>query len=93
LGGELAGRLVSVNIGLPRDITWRGKTVHTGIWKSPVPGRLVVRKLNIDGDDQGDLSGHGGVNRAVMVYQLDSYRYWERELTALIFRTANLGKT
>ena len=76
----MAARLVSVNVGLPRDITWRGKTVHTGIWKSPVPGRLIVRKLNIEGDGQGDLAGHGGVNRAVMVYQLDSYQYWEREL-------------
>jgi MOSC domain-containing protein YiiM len=53
----MAERLVSVNIGLPRDINWRGKTVHTGIWKSPVPGRLIVRKLNIDGDGQGDLGG------------------------------------
>src|SRR5580704_8837690 len=62
-GGELAARLVSINIGLPRDISWRGKTVHTGIWKSPVLGRVTVRKLNIDGDGQGDLGGHGGVNR------------------------------
>jgi ferredoxin-NADP reductase/MOSC domain-containing protein YiiM/ferredoxin len=77
----MATRLVSVNIGLPRDINWRGKTVHTGIWKRPVPGRVIVRKLNIDGDGQGDLGGHGGVNRAVMVYQLESYRYWERELS------------
>ena len=74
----MATRLVSVNIGLPRDINWRGKTVHTGICKSPVPGHVIVRKLNIDGDGQGDLGGHGGVNRAVMVYQLDSYQYWER---------------
>ena len=76
----MTARLVSVNVGLPRDITWRGKTVHTGIWKSPVPGRVMVRRLNIDGDGQGDLGGHGGPNRAVMVYQVDSYRYWEREL-------------
>jgi ferredoxin-NADP reductase/MOSC domain-containing protein YiiM/ferredoxin len=76
----LVPRLVSVNVGLPRDITWRGKTVHTGIWKNPTPGRVMVRRLNIDGDGQGDLGGHGGVNRAVMVYQTDSYRYWEREL-------------
>jgi ferredoxin-NADP reductase/MOSC domain-containing protein YiiM/ferredoxin len=77
----LAPRLLSVNVGLPRDITWRGKTVHTGIWKNPTPGRVMVRRLNIDGDGQGDLGGHGGVNRAVMVYQTDSYRYWERELS------------
>jgi ferredoxin-NADP reductase/MOSC domain-containing protein YiiM/ferredoxin len=92
LGGELAARLVSVSIGLPRDITWRGKTVHTGIWKSPVPGRLMVRKLNIDGDGQGDLGGHGGVNRAVMVYQLDSYRYWERLLSRTDFSYGQFGE-
>jgi ferredoxin-NADP reductase/MOSC domain-containing protein YiiM len=79
-GGALTARLVTVNVGLPRDITWRGKTVHTGIWKSTIPGRVMVRRLNIDGDGQGDLGGHGGLNRAVMVYQVDSYRYWEREL-------------
>lgn len=76
----MPARLVSVNVGLPRDITWRGKTVHTGIWKNPTPARVMVRRLNIDGDGQGDLGGHGGVNRPVMVYQTDSYRYWEREL-------------
>jgi ferredoxin-NADP reductase/MOSC domain-containing protein YiiM/ferredoxin len=88
----LATRLVSVNIGLPRDINWRGKTVHTGIWKSPVPGRVIVRKLNIDGDGQGDLGGHGGVNRAVMVYQLESYRYWERELSRTNFSYGQFGE-
>ena len=76
----MAGRLVSVNVGRPRDITWRGKTVHTGIWKSPTASRVMVRRLNIEGDGQGDLAGHGGLNRAVMVYQLDSYHHWEREL-------------
>ena len=83
---------MSINIGLPRDITWRGKTVHTGIWKSPAQGRLIVRKLNIDGDGQGDLGGHGGVNRAVMVYQLDSYRYWERELGRANFSYGQFGE-
>jgi ferredoxin-NADP reductase/MOSC domain-containing protein YiiM/ferredoxin len=87
-----AARLVSVNVGLPRDITWRGKTVHTGIWKSPVQGRLIVRKLNIEGDGQGDLGGHGGVNRAVMVYQLDSYRYWERQLNRTNFSYGQFGE-
>jgi ferredoxin-NADP reductase/MOSC domain-containing protein YiiM len=76
----LRARLVSINVGLPRDVAWRGRTVHTGIWKNPVHGRVMVRRLNIDGDGQGDLGGHGGVNRAVMVYQVDSYQYWEREL-------------
>jgi ferredoxin-NADP reductase/MOSC domain-containing protein YiiM/ferredoxin len=78
--GVVTARLVSINVGLPRDITWRGKTVHTGIWKSPTSGRAMVRRLNIEGDGQGDLAGHGGLNRPVMVYQMDSYRYWEREL-------------
>lgn len=73
-------RLLSVNVGLPKDIDWRGKTVHTGIWKAPVQDRRIVRRLNIDGDSQGDLAGHGGEHRAVMVYQIDSYRYWERYL-------------
>src|SRR5881296_704070 len=73
-------RLLSVNVGLPRDIAWRGKTVHTAIWKDPVQGRRMVRRLNIDGDKQGDLAGHGGEYRAVFVYQMESYHYWERQL-------------
>jgi ferredoxin-NADP reductase/MOSC domain-containing protein YiiM/ferredoxin len=88
----MAPRLVSVNIGLPREINWRGKTVRTGIWKSPVVGRVIVRKLNIVGDGQGDLAGHGGVNRAVMVYQLDSYRYWERQLSRTDFSYGQFGE-
>ncbi len=71
------GRLLSVNVGLPRDVTWKGETVRTGIWKQAVQGRRMVRRLNIVGDGQGDLAGHGGENRAVMVYQTDSYRYWQ----------------
>ncbi|KGI70444.1 MOSC and FAD-binding oxidoreductase domain-containing protein [Mycolicibacterium rufum] len=71
--------LVSVNVGLPEDIAWNGRTVHTGAWKHPVTGPRRVRRLNIDGDGQGDLGGHGGENRAVLVYQLDSYRHWARE--------------
>ena len=67
----IAGRLVSVNVGLPKDVSWNGRTVHTGVWKRPVDGRRMVRSLNIDGDGQGDLGGHGGPHRAVLVYQLD----------------------
>jgi ferredoxin-NADP reductase/MOSC domain-containing protein YiiM/ferredoxin len=85
-------RLISINVGLPREISWREKTVRTGIWKSPVLGRVTVRKLNIDGDGQGDVAGHGGVNRAVMVYQLDSYRYWERQLTRHDFVYGQFGE-
>jgi len=88
----MASRLVSVNVGLPREIAWHGKTVRTGIWKSPVVGRVIVRKLNLAGDGQGDLAGHGGVNRAVMVYQLDSYRYWERHLSRTDFSYGQFGE-
>ena len=73
-------RLLSVNVGLPRDIEWKGRTVHTGIWKDPVPGRCRVGRLNLDGDGQGDLAGHGGEQRAVFVYQIESYRYWQEQL-------------
>jgi MOSC domain-containing protein YiiM len=70
--------LLSVNVGLPKNVPWRGSTVHTGIWKRPVDGPALVRRLNIDGDGQGDLNGHGGEQRAVLVYQLSSYQYWQR---------------
>jgi ferredoxin-NADP reductase/MOSC domain-containing protein YiiM len=80
VGTQGAPRLISVNVGLPQDIAWQGKTVHTGVWKTPAQGRRMARRLNIDGDGQGDLGGHGGEHRAVMVYQIDSYRYWQAEL-------------
>jgi ferredoxin-NADP reductase/MOSC domain-containing protein YiiM len=63
---------------LPEDVTWQGRTVHTGVWKRPVDGPQMVRRLNIDGDGQGDLAGHGGEQRAVLVYQIESYRYWQQ---------------
>jgi ferredoxin-NADP reductase/MOSC domain-containing protein YiiM len=69
--------LLSVNVGMPKDVSWQGKTVHTGIYKQPVAGRRMVRRLNIDGDGQGDLGGHGGEMRAVLVYQLESYLHWQ----------------
>ncbi|MGO8861889.1 MAG: MOSC domain-containing protein, partial [Acidimicrobiales bacterium] len=78
--GQLAGTLLSVNVGLPKDVSWQGRTVFTGVFKDPAPGSRRVGRLNVDGDGQGDLSGHGGEQRAVFVYQIDSYRYWEREL-------------
>src|SRR5215469_13296403 len=74
---DLAGpTLLAVSVGLPRDVTWQGKTLHTGIWKRPVTDPVMVRRLNIDGDGQGDLEGHGGEQRAVLVYQIQSYRHW-----------------
>jgi len=72
--------LLSVNVGLPRDVTWNGRTVHTGIWKQPVDGPVMARRLNLDGDGQGDLNGHGGEQRAVMVYQAESYEHWRNHL-------------
>src|SRR4051812_7093064 len=73
-------RLLSINVGLPRDVAWQGRTVHTGIWKAQVTGPRRVRRLNIDGDGQGDTAGHGGEHRAVFVYQNESYRYWQEHL-------------
>jgi ferredoxin-NADP reductase/MOSC domain-containing protein YiiM len=73
-------RLLSVNVGLPRDVAWSGRVVHTGIWKDPVTGPVMARRSNLHGDGQGDLNGHGGEQRAVMVYQAQSYDYWSRHL-------------
>jgi len=85
-------RLLSVNVGLPRDIAWQGKTVHTAVWKEPVQGRRMVRRLNIDGDGQGDLAGHGGEHRAVFVYQIDSYHYWQNQLGRSDFAYGQFGE-
>lgn len=85
-------RLLSVNVGYPREITWRGKTVYTSVWKEPVEGRRMVRRLNVDGDAQGDLHGHGGEHRAVFVYQMDSYRYWQQELKRHDFAWGQFGE-
>src|SRR5207245_2051098 len=85
-------RLLSVNVGLPRDIAWRGRTVHTAVWKDPVQGRRMVRRLNIDGDGQGDLGGHGGEQRAVFVYQIESYRYWQEQLKRTDFVPGQFGE-
>jgi ferredoxin-NADP reductase/MOSC domain-containing protein YiiM/ferredoxin len=86
------GHLLSVNVGLPQDVAWQGKTVHTGIWKAPVEGRRMARRLNIDGDGQGDLAGHGGEHRAVLVYQHDSYRYWQGQLGRSDFAYGQFGE-
>jgi ferredoxin-NADP reductase/MOSC domain-containing protein YiiM len=85
-------RLLSVNVGLPRDVTWKGKTVRTAVWKSPVTGRRMVRKLDIEGDAQGDLAGHGGEQRAVFVYQMESYQYWEHFLGRNDFTFGQFGE-
>jgi MOSC domain-containing protein YiiM len=89
---HMTGRLVSINVGFPRDVAWRGETVHTAIWKLPVQGRVAVRRLNVEGDGQGDLAGHGGEHRAVMVYQMDAYRYWEAYLGRNDFSAGQFGE-
>jgi ferredoxin-NADP reductase/MOSC domain-containing protein YiiM/ferredoxin len=85
-------RLLSVNVGLPRDIEWKGRTVRTAIWKDPVRGRCRVGRLNLDGDGQGDLAGHGGEQRAVFVYQIESYRYWQEQLKRTDFGHGQFGE-
>jgi len=85
-------RLLSVNVGLPREIEWQGKLVRTAIWKRPVSRRIFARRLNLEGDGQADLKGHGGEHRAVMVYQLEAYRYWERELGRNDFEYGQFGE-
>jgi ferredoxin-NADP reductase/MOSC domain-containing protein YiiM/ferredoxin len=88
----MSGRLLSVNVGRPRQIEWQGKTVRSAIWKDPVEGSRMVRRINIDGDDQADRLAHGGEHRAVFVYQIDSYRYWERELGRDDFTYGQFGE-
>lgn len=85
-------KLLSVNVGLPRDIAWNGHTVHTGIWKNPVKSRCRVGRLNLEGDGQGDLAGHGGEQRAVFVYQMESYRYWQEQLKRSDFVCGQFGE-
>jgi ferredoxin-NADP reductase/MOSC domain-containing protein YiiM len=84
--------LLSVNVGLPRDAVWKERTVHTGVWKNPVTGRCHARRLNLEGDGQGDLAGHGGEHRAVFVYQIESYRYWQEQLKRSDFVYGQFGE-
>jgi len=85
-------RLLSVNVGVPRDIAWKGRMVRTAIWKDPVPGRCRVDRLNLEGDRQGDLGGHGGEHRAVYVYQVESYRHWQAQLKRTDFVYGQFGE-
>jgi ferredoxin-NADP reductase/MOSC domain-containing protein YiiM/ferredoxin len=90
--GRPVGTLLSVNVGMPKAVCWQGKSVFTGVFKEPVTGPRHVGRLNVDGDGQGDLAGHGGEQRAVFVYQVDSYRYWERELGRSDFVHGQFGE-
>ena len=85
-------KLVSVNTGLPRDVTWHGRVVTTGIFKHPVEGRVALRRLNLDGDRQADLTVHGGEHKAVYCYPVEHYAYWQRELAGTDVTIAMFGE-
>ena len=80
---ETDKKLISINVGLPRIVTFNGGPVSTGIFKEPVAGRVMLRTLNLDGDRQADLSVHGGPSKAVYVYPSEHYDYWKRELPGM----------
>jgi MOSC domain-containing protein YiiM len=76
-------QIISVNIGLPREVDWKGQRVRTGIFKQPVAGRVMARKLNLDGDRQADLTVHGGEEKAIYTYPAEHYDYWRQELPGM----------
>ena len=85
-------KLVSVNVGLPREVIWKGKTVTTGIFKTAVKGPIELRRHNLEGDKQADLSVHGGPTKAAYVYPLQHYEYWREELPELDYSWGNFGE-
>jgi len=85
-------RIVSVNVGLPREVTWHGRAVKTSIWKDPVEGPVHAAKLNLDGDQQSDLSVHGGVDKAVYVYPNEHYPFWRSELSGTNLSPGTFGE-
>jgi len=85
-------KIVSLNVGLPREVEWRGEMVRTSIFKAPVPGRVRVTELNVEGDGQSDLSVHGGVDKAVYAYPSEHYAYWRKELPQMDFPWGAFGE-
>jgi len=85
-------KILSVNVGLPREVIWQGKLVTTGIFKEPVQGRVMMRRLNLDGDQQADLTVHGGVNKAVYLYPSEHYGYWRIELPGMDLARGMFGE-
>lgn len=85
-------KVISVNVGLPRQVIWKGKPVTTSIFKDPVEGRIKLRYLNLDGDRQADLTVHGGVNKAVYAYPSEHYYYWRRQLAGVELRWGKFGE-
>ena len=73
-------KILSINVGLPKEVKWKGQTVITGIFKSPAKGVLKVDKINIFGDKQADLKNHGGINKAIYLYPFEHYQYWKETL-------------
>jgi MOSC domain-containing protein YiiM len=85
-------KILSVNVGLPRDVEWKGKTVSTGIFKEPVEGRIRIGKLNLAGDGQADLSVHGGIEKAVYAYASEHYPHWREQYPELDLGWASFGE-
>lgn len=85
-------KLISVNVGLPREVSWKGKTVTTGIFKLPVAGRVALHRLNLEGDRQADLSVHGGVEKAVYAYPSEHYEHWQPELPKMELGWGSFGE-
>lgn len=91
-GQHLVGKIISLNVGLPREVTWHGQPVTTGIFKEPVESRVFLRKLDLDGDRQADLTVHGGEYKAVYCYPLENYAYWKKELPGYDLTMGNFGE-
>jgi len=85
-------KVLSVNVGSPREVTWQGKRVTTGIFKEPIQGRVMMRRLNLDGDQQADLTVHGGVSKAVYAYPSEHYSYWRTELPGMDLPSGMFGE-
>src|SRR3954465_13009000 len=85
-------RVLSVNVGRPREVEWKGKTVLTSIFKAPVAGRVPVARLNLRGDEQSDLAVHGGADKAVYAYPSEHYEYWRKEMAGLDFPLGAFGE-
>lgn len=85
-------QVISVNAGLPREVIWKGMTVQTGIFKDPVDGPVTIRKLNLTGDQQADLTVHGGTEKAVYAYPAEHYEYWRKKLPEVPFSWGKFGE-
>jgi MOSC domain-containing protein YiiM len=85
-------KLISVNVGLPREVNWKGRTVSTGIFKKAVTGRIIARRENLDGDRQADLTVHGGLEKVIYAYPAEHYDFWRRELPEVDFKWGEFGE-